>query len=128
MRASVVYIHLNDTDAADINREGWEGETGRAYDRLKEEGIINSRSVSMLKTAASLDADSAEDVYIRMQNMEDRWEDDFSITCHTDAPRSMDVGDFIFWEDGRIQRCAMFGFDDVRIIYSRCDDQFAVSL
>jgi hypothetical protein len=95
---------------------GWSSPLGLRYLAAKD-GKIDAESATMFREAARLDAadldDSAERIWLTMQNDAIGWSELPYIECSTDFPRSMDVGDLIVWEDGTVERCASYGFERV---------------
>lgn len=115
MKATVFYVELTDDQVKDLNSNGWGSDIGRAYMSAKD-GRITEDNRRLFRRAADLDAKENEEVWRRLQNgMHNHgvWRADPDIACRTGFPRSMDVGDLIFWEDGRIERCAAMGFEPV---------------
>lgn len=111
MKAKVFFITLTDTERDAINMAGWESQIGQNYINARN-GKINKKNIHMFELAATTDQDYVEDVWFYMQNGDHEWCNARDIECHTTFPRSMDIGDVIVWEDGRIERCSDRSFED----------------
>lgn len=112
MKATVFFIELSDSDRNAINGAGWSSEVGQAYLAAKD-GKVDASNVHLFKKAATLSINkmNSESVWTRLQNVHESWTDCGIIQCHTNFPRSMDVGDVIVWENGTMERCASVGFE-----------------
>ena len=118
MYASVYFVQLTAAqrdELNDRNNGGWGSELGQRYLAAKD-GQIDETNFDLLELAATGGFSNAEDVWVRLQNVERSWDDspannNAGIKCHTRQPRSMDVGDIVVWSDGRRERCADAGFD-----------------
>lgn len=114
MKATVYYVDLTreQTDELNDNPLGWASDIGKQYLAAKK-GQIGELNMHLLRKAAVLEASDAEQIWERLQNtLTASWTGDKTIEQATDFPRSMDVGDLVVWEDGRVQRCADMGFYD----------------
>lgn len=112
MKATVYYVELSRSQVDVLNVGGWQSEIGRAYTAARA-GKFDGSNRTLLRRAATLEAENAEHVWTRLQNVADSWRGDPTIECHTEFSRSMDVGDIIVWSDGRMERCASSGFEPV---------------
>ena len=120
MQAIIFYVQITEEQRAQINNQGWGWPTGEAYLNAKEKGDYTAaREMGMLRAAAAGNFFNAEDAWMRLQNMETNWSEfegyksgSCKIQCLTNFPRSMDVGDFIVWDDGRVEACGRFGFKE----------------
>ena len=118
MKATIYYIELDETERRILNATGWGSEIGQAYLKAREDGKIDESNVHLFRKAATGDFKDAEDVWFQLQNVETPWTEKRNVTCHTDFPRSMDVGDVIDWHqvEGGVScmvRCASVGFVEV---------------
>ena len=114
MQATVHYVVLTDAERAEVNSHGWtDCQVGVDYHNALE-GIYTPDSLKLVRAAAILDADSAEDIFTRLQNdfHPNGWCNAPDITCVSGLPlaRSMCVGDLIIWGDGSCERCERIGF------------------
>ena len=116
MKATVFYIHLTQLhrDTLNSHPHGWSSDIGVAYMNARE-GKIDGSNFDLFVKAAMLEAEDAETIWTLLQNVNVGWVDKPAIECHTDFPRSMDLGDIIVWEDGRRERCAAMGFEAIEI-------------
>jgi len=109
MKAKVFYIYLTRKMVDDINADGWDSPLGGSYLAAKK-GDRSLAPVQMIQLAAEVQADDAEDIWIALQNGVGA-KSKAEIINRTEAgQRSMDIGDFIEWEDGKIERCDSIGF------------------
>lgn len=113
--AVVYYIDLTEEQRAIINGPDgdWSCPTGRGYLAAKD-GLIDDHNAHFIRKAATVHrVTSAEDVWLRLQNTSRAWDDadPTMLVCHTDFPRSMDIGDLILWQDGQLERCDRVGFE-----------------
>ncbi len=115
MKATVYFIELSKDQVADLNSSeaGWGSKIGKAYLAARD-GRIDSTNFDLLKKAATLEAATDEQVWMRLQNHEAPWTADTTIEAHLTFTRSMDIGDLIVWEDGRRARVESCGFEEVR--------------
>ena len=113
MKATVYYIELTEAQRDELNAQGWNSRIGKAY--LNARGSrIDATNFDLLVKAATFEfADSAEHIWISLQNGNDPWTTLNYITAHTNFARSMDIGDIIVWEDGTRERCAAIGFEPI---------------
>lgn len=117
--AKVYYLKLTDEQRTEINDGGgWASPVGRAYQAPKfaKEGeeakaVKQACAFGLYEAAAEIDGDDPEAVWMALQNLHDPWT--ATIKPLTDFPRSMDVGDLIVWDDGRIEMVASVGFRPV---------------
>lgn len=111
MFATVYYVSLSSDQAKELNEseKGWGSPIGVAYLSAKD-GAIDVTNRDLVKPAARGDFANAEDAWVRLQNVTDGWADAGRAESLGER-RSMDVGDLIVWEDGRIERCASVGFE-----------------
>ena len=117
MKATVYYIELTRAQVDMLNAEGWGSTIGKAYLAAKD-GKIDSLNFDLLVKAATFEfADSAEHIWISLQNGNEPWTSLDFITAHITRARSMDVGDIIVWEDGTRERCASVGFTQVHGVW-----------
>lgn len=116
MKATVYYIELSDAQRDELNDLGWDSRIGKAYLAARA-GRIDSTNFDLLKKAATLDADTDEQVWLALQNHETPWSANPAIEAHLTFTRSMDIGDLIIWDDGRRARVASVGFDEVRGVW-----------
>jgi hypothetical protein len=121
MKATVYFVRLTDADIAEINDpngKGWGTEVGKKY-LLVTDTFSNKVSITdypdMYEVAAVLETNgSAEGVFAKLQNMSKGWnENPDIIEVFTDFPRSMSVGDYIIWDDGKIERVSSMGFETI---------------
>lgn len=112
--ALVFYRHLNDEQTAQLNREGWSSDIGRAYLNARDGKYADAQKLGLMQPAARLEAEHAEMVWVLLQNTDKAWSAQTDIECLTTFPRSMDVGDVIVWNDGAMERCASIGFEPAR--------------
>jgi hypothetical protein len=108
--ATVYYIDLSDQQAAEINTSGWGTLVGKAYWEARSGRHADAIKFGMIKPAAKMQASSAEQVWQAMQNINEPWSDNEFIVPLGTIRRSMDVGDVIVWENGKVECCADFGF------------------
>ena len=114
-KATIYYVDLTEPQRAELNAKGWNSLIGKAYLDARV-GKIDSTNFDLLTKAATFEfADSAEAIWIALQNGAEPWTTLTYITCHTMFPRSMDVGDIIVWEDGKRERCAPVGFKPIEV-------------
>ena len=115
MQATVFYIELTEAQRDELNShpDGWNSRIGRQYLSAKA-GKLNAGNASLLRKVATIEASNAESVWLKLQNGYDGWVTRPDIECHTSFPRSMDVGDQIVWENGKVERCAPTGFDTLQ--------------
>ena len=102
MQAKVFYVKMTDAMYHEINAKGWDCETGRKYWDAKNGAIEKNKDMFECVFVAS-DAKTAEQIYMMLQNGVGETPDGFK-------NRSMDVGDLVVWEDGRIERCDNCGW------------------
>ncbi len=112
MKATAYYVTLTKDQTDELNLGGWDSNIGRRYLAAKA-GKINIATRTLFRPAAILNRIDAEQVWTDLQNHNTPWAAcrATDIECLTDSPRSMDVGDLVVWEDGRIERVASFGFE-----------------
>ncbi len=116
MKATVYYIELTEEQRVELNgiddvrdsRIGW------AYVRAKN-GNVDGTNFDLLVKAATMGAESAEQIWTALQNVFTSWSARDDIECHTVFPRSMNVGDIVVWEDGRRESCADIGFETIEV-------------
>jgi len=108
--ATAYYVHLNDGQSKEINAKGWSSDAGRAVVTAKA-GAWNETNIHLLRKVATMAAANAEAVWMSLQNLDRPWPQNPIIECHIDCPRSMDVGDLVVWEDGKIEQMAGLGFE-----------------
>ena len=121
--AKVYYINLTDEQSRTVNREGWGCFVGKTYlsakagfiDNIKDAMILgmikNAATVSVTETAEA----PAEEVWMALQNGVDT-NTKAQILSRYPKSCSMDVGDFIVWDDLlQVERVASAGFDTVDI-------------
>ncbi len=115
MKATVYYIELTEEQRHALNGDGggWGSPLGQAYLNARD-GRIDSTNFDLLVKAATMEAENAEEVWVKLQNLDACWAGRDDIERHTDSPRSMDLGDLIVWEDGRRSRCASMGFETIK--------------
>ncbi len=114
MRATVYYIELTDDERRELNNTSWSSPIGIAYLAARD-GRIDDTNRHLFKAAAVINnVYGAEDVWQALQNADRPWTERSNVLCLTDFPRSMDVGDLIRWEDGRMERCASLGFETIQ--------------
>lgn len=121
MRAKVFFLRLTDEQRAELNGGGWNGDIGRRYLAAKD-GAVDA-NLDLFEHAATVDAHDAHDaesIWAELQNVFDNWaerrerhEPVTVVEVLTTFPRSMDVGDFVLWEDGRRERVADAGFEQL---------------
>jgi len=117
MKATVYFIDLTKEQADELNATGWDSPIGKAYLAAKD-GRIDATNFDLLQKAATFEfVDGAERIWLSLQNHDEPWTTLPCITCHTERPRSMDVGDIIVWADGTRERCASTGFDRVHGVW-----------
>lgn len=114
MKAFVYYIELTERQRNEINQVGWNSPIGRYYHNVRN-GTTFAAALPLLRLAAVVEADNAEQVWATLQNGQHTggWASPSEhrvLKAVTDFTRSMDVGDFIVWENDRIEQCASFGF------------------
>ena len=116
MKATVHYILLTKAQTDELNNhaDGWGSPIGRAYLAAKD-GRIDATNFDLLERAATMEAESAEEVWTTLQNHDRPWTEYIGVVRHTDFPRSMDVGDVIVWEDGTRERCIALGFETIGV-------------
>ena len=116
MEATVYYVTLAEDQTKELNNhaDGWVSPIGRAYLSAKD-GRIDSTNFNLLERAATVEAEDAEVVWMALQNHSVPWTDHDEVECHTDFPRSMDVGDIIVWSDGTRERCVAMGFETIKV-------------
>ena len=118
MKARVFYVHLTNAQTRIINHTdsgGWDSELGREYMLARDGQSPNSY---LYQLAAEVEAPEGypEVVWSGMQNVLQPWIETPNnpnltvLSVHTDFPRSMDVGDKIVWENGRVDVVASMGF------------------
>jgi hypothetical protein len=107
MKATVRYIQLVGPTLEAILLKGWDCPEGAEYHEAR---AGNRPDSDLYHDAATLDAGDNEEVWTRLQNLYEPWTSDKAITCLTDFPRSMDVGDIIVWENGDRYVCEAVGF------------------
>lgn len=107
MKAKVFYLRLTKEEYAEINSDGWNCPTGVEYHEAVGGAI--DKHIDRFELATELEADTNEDIYRIMNNIDYIWADHHKPA--TDMPRSMSVGDFIVWEDGTRERVASCGFE-----------------
>jgi hypothetical protein len=121
--AKVYYISLTDEQSSVVNSEGWGHPVGKTYLDAKAgkvNAIKDAMILGMVKFAATVDvAESvkypAEEVWVSLQNGVGA-KANATVTWQRNKNRSMDVGDFIVWDDGSlVERVASAGFDLVYI-------------
>lgn len=113
MKATVYYIELTEAQQDELNAQGWDSKIGKAYLNARTDKI-DATNFDLLVKAATLDVEGAEIVWRRLQNLDDAgWAKKAYVRCHTEFPRSMDIGDIIVWEDGSRERCAPIGFEPI---------------
>ncbi len=119
MQATIYYVQLTNAQRDELNAHpaSWVCPIGVAYLEARD-GLIHSGNFDLLHRAATitvLDEDKMdqrdnEEIWLLLQNVQRPWADRPNVECHTDFPRSMDVGDIIVWEDGQRYRCLGTGF------------------
>jgi len=112
MKATIFYIELTDKMYTTIKENGWGCPMGRTYMDAKE-GVVDAATEELFQPAAVMEAETEEEIFFKLQNLDTPWTDRDDVECVTDFPRSMSVGDRISWDDGRVMRCAIFGFEKV---------------
>lgn len=112
MKATIYYIRLSDEQRRELNGAGWSGPVGRTYLRAKD-GVLDEETKALYEKAATGDFSNAEEAWVGLQSVAGPWTEKAVAECHTDFPRSMDVGDIVVWEDGRKQCCCSTGFKDI---------------
>ena len=113
MKATVYYLNLAvEPFYSMVNRQGWDGPIGKAYSDARYRGeYFKSAALGILEKAAEIEANDAEEVWMKLQNGATSWSDAMDIKCTSAFPRSMDVGDIVVWEDGTVEKVAMIGFE-----------------
>jgi len=112
MKATIFYIELTYAQRDELNAGGWASQIGKAYLAARD-GKIDFANFDLFVKAATMDAPSAENIWLGMQNGNKPWTMKSWITSFTRFSRSMDVGDIIVWEDGKRERCASMGFETI---------------
>ena len=114
MKATVYFLKV---DADTVNAKGWGCPEGQRYLAAKSGDI----SQGDYEVAARLDGDNlngkqAEHVWMMLQNMDTPWTDRAGkyFIVETDFPRSMDIGDYIEWEDGTKSVVDIIGFKEYK--------------
>lgn len=107
MKARIFYVKLTDEMYDEINSakgDGWSTPAGKQYLTARH-GKAEDLRADMFEEVTDMDVSNAEDAWVALQN----------ITAEGNGidNRSMDVGDLVVWEDGRIERVAACGFDTV---------------
>lgn len=72
MKATVYYVTLTSAQMNRLNERGWSSEIGVAYLEAKD-GIIDASNRHLVQPAAEIEADSAEQVWIALQNAHQSW-------------------------------------------------------
>lgn len=121
MRALVFYHRLSEEDRAVLNGPedqggGWSGEVGSKYFSAQQEGLSED-NVEFFELAASIELKEKanESVWNSLQNGWggfESWGERVSAHQYTDFPRSMSIGDYVFWSDGSMYRAESLGFRD----------------
>lgn len=116
MKATAYYVKLTPEMVAEINDPesgGWASPAGRAYMEAK----VGPFNADAMEAVAILNVDSAEQVWMTLQNHKAHWSanDNYDVLVQvlSETKRSMDVGDVVVWEDGRMERVAGMGFEAV---------------
>lgn len=114
--ASIFFIELTNEQHRQLNIEGWGGELGKNFLDARA-GRINEKNIDMFKHAAVMRAETAEECWLALQNgipgnPTSAWRDNRNISCFTNQPRSMDVGDIAMVE-GQAFRCASCGWEEI---------------
>lgn len=118
MKATVYFIELSKDQVDELNGSegGWDSKIGKAYLAARN-GRIDSTNFDMLKKAATLNADTDEQVWLALQNHEAPWSTNPDIEAHLTFTRSMDIGDLIVWDSGIRARVENTGFSLVRGVW-----------
>lgn len=101
----VYQIQLTDEEVAAINR-GEQSEKSKAYFSRMFDGDLKPEIFQFYSHVASVDTDDREEAF-KLMNL---WEDESKIE-RMGPCSSMSVGDILEMEDGRLFRCATFGFE-----------------
>lgn len=125
----VFYILLSREQTDELNGHplGWASPIGQAYGSASHEPVYfcyhDAEKFGMIKLAASLDIKtdrsrhidhSLEEVWEALQNFDKSWTEKENIRCHTDFPRSCDVGDLIYdVEEDKLYRVCGMGFTEI---------------
>jgi hypothetical protein len=74
--------------------------------------VVEAAKLGLYEIAAEIEEKdpNPELIWKTLQNLLEPWTENRKVICHTDWPRSMDVGDVILAGDGRSWVCAAFGF------------------
>lgn len=110
MQCKIYFVTLSEADRMQLNLLGWDSPIGTKYHAAKDGDIAGN--LDMFSLAAEGEFSGPEEVFTKLQNVHSGWNENPDIVCHTDFPRSMSVGDYIEWEDGKMQRCADYGFNE----------------
>ena len=114
MKANIFYVDLTPAQRDELNAGDWSSPIGRAYLRAQD-GKIDDSNRHLLRLAAVGDFCNAEQAFCALQNIEEPWTRNPNLTCYTDFPRSMSVGDLVAWADGEVERCASLGFEPINV-------------
>lgn len=117
----VWYLNLTDEQIDEINSVGWSSEIGGIYLKAqggKGEAIKAAKVKGLYKKVALVQAEDAEAVWMGLQNIDSNWQDAengglVAELQEAASKRSMDVGDIIVWEDGKVEIVASVGFKEV---------------
>lgn len=119
----VWYLNLSNEQIDEINSVGWSSEIGGIYLKAqhgKGEAIKAAKAKGLYVKVALVQAEDAEDVWTGLQNIDYSWHSlvgsgrSVAMKLCAKAPgRSMDVGDIIVWEDGKVEVVASIGFEEV---------------
>lgn len=113
MKASVYYVNLNDNHRLALNSGGWNGPEGQAYLNARDGDYQDAQRLGMLDEVAVVQANDAEDIWVALQNGVNHKAGLVTFETRKERIRSMDLGDLVFWEDGRVERVAGSGFKPV---------------
>lgn len=114
MQATIFYVDLTPAQRDELSAGDWSSPIGTAYLRAQD-GKIDADNRHLLRVAARGDFSNAEQAFCMLQNLDEPWTANPNLTCYTDFPRSMSVGDLVAWEDGEIERCASIGFEPISV-------------
>lgn len=113
MFGRVFYLNLTDRQREAVIKEGWDTEIGKAYLDAREKGDrTEALKLGMFRFAATVKGGDPEKVWMALQfgTPGERYQEEVICTMAGQI-RSMDVGDYILWENGVLEVCKPIGFE-----------------
>jgi len=133
MTITVIHLNLSDEQRDEVNHEGWNCATGKAYLDAKHYGkYVEALELGMLKPVAlmNLDADCESDLeacFRDTNHIDTDWTENDTVIFHADQVRSSSTGDIFADAGGELYRVATFGFKFILESDPAWDDINAVS-